>query len=172
MRQSQKQGLTGTEEQSISLSHGDLCEIMCKEKIHTAFPNVEAILRRFLSLMVTNCLGERSFSRLKSIKNKLISTMSKERLSALSILSVESDKFKQINFDELLHDFALTKARKKFCSLVLLYLMAVTISYVLANKLYNYYKGCLIKEIKIKSKTALTKFLFFSLKICTHEWGE
>ena len=113
MRQTQKQGLTGTEEQSISLSHGDLYEIMCKEKIHTAFPNVEAILRLFLSLMVTNCLGERSFSRLKSIKNKLISTMSKERLSALSILSVESDKFKQINFDELLHDFASTKARKK-----------------------------------------------------------
>ena len=113
VRQTQKQGLTGTEEQSISLSHGDLYEIMCKEKIHTAFPNVEAILRLFLSLMVTNCSGERSFSRLKSIKNKLRSTMSQERLSALSILCIKSDKLKQINFDELLHDFALTKARKK-----------------------------------------------------------
>ena len=113
VRQTQNQGLTGTEEQSISLSHGDLYEIMCKEKIHTAFPIVEAILRLFLSLMVTNCSGERSFSRLKSIKNKLRSTMSQERLSALSILCIESDKLKQINFDELLHDFALTKARKK-----------------------------------------------------------
>ena len=47
--------------------------------------------------------------------------------------------------------------------------MAVTISYVLVNKLYNYCNGCLIKEIKIKSKTALTKFLFFQLKIYTHE---
>ena len=87
--------------------------------------------------------------------------MSQERLSALSILCIESDKLKQINFDELLHDFALTKARKKICSLVLLYLMAVTIFYVLVNKLYNYCNGCLIKEIKIKSKIALTKFLFF-----------
>ena len=113
VRQTQNQGLTDTEEQSISLSHGDLYEIMCKEKIHTAFPNVEAILRLFLSLMVTNCSGERSFSRLKSIKNKLRLTMSQERLSALSILCIESDKLKQINFDELLHDFALTKARKK-----------------------------------------------------------
>ena len=86
---------------------------MCKEKIHTAFPNVEAILRLFLSLMVTNCSGERSFSRLKGIKNKLRSTMSQER-SALSILCIESDKLKHINFDEFLHDFALTKARKKF----------------------------------------------------------
>ena len=39
--------------------------------------------------------------------------MSQERLSALSILCIESDKLKQINFDELLHDFALTKARKE-----------------------------------------------------------
>ncbi|XP_077970538.1 uncharacterized protein LOC144425104 [Styela clava] len=110
VRQTQNHGLTGTEEQYFSLSHGDLYEIICKEKIHTAFPNVEAILRLFLSLMVTNCSGERSFSRLKSIKNKLRSTMSQERLS---VLSIESNKLKQINFDELLHDFALTKARKK-----------------------------------------------------------
>ena len=131
---------------------------MCKEKINNAFPNVEAILRLFLSLMVTNCSGERSFSRLKSIKNKLRWTMSQERLTALSILCIESDKLKQINFDKLLQDFAWTKARKKICSLVLLYLMAVTISCVFINKLYNYCNGCLIKEIKIKNKTALINF--------------
>ena len=76
-RQTQSQGLT--EEQSISLSHGDLYQNMCKEKIHTAFPNVEALFRLFLSLMVTNCSGERSFSRLKCIKNELRSTMSQKR---------------------------------------------------------------------------------------------
>ena len=88
--------------------------------------------------------------------------MSQERLSGLSILCIESDKLKQINFDELLHDFALTKARKKIHSLVLLYLMAVTMFYVLVNKLYYYYNGCFIKEIKIKSKTVLSNFYFFN----------
>ena len=41
--------------------------------------------------------------------------MSQERLSALSILRINSDKLKlkQINFDELLYNFALTKTRKK-----------------------------------------------------------
>ena len=112
VRQLQSQGLT--EKQSSSLSHGDLYQIMCNEKIHTAFPNVEALFRLFLNSMVTNRSGERSFSRLKNIKNELRSTMSQERLSALSILCIESDKLKQINFDEFLHDFALTKARKKF----------------------------------------------------------
>ena len=36
--------------------------------------------------------------------------MSQERLSALSIVG---DKLKQINFDELLHDFALARTRRK-----------------------------------------------------------
>ena len=110
IRQTQSQRLT--EEQSISLSRGDLYQITCKEKIHTAFSNVEAILRLFLSFMVTNCSRERSFSRLKSIKNKLKFTMSQERC-ALSIPHNESDRLKQINFDECLHNFALTKVTQK-----------------------------------------------------------
>jgi len=71
-----------------------------------AFPNVEAILRLFLSVMVTNCSGERSFSRLKRIKNELRVTMSQERLSALSILCIERDILRQTNFNELIDDFA------------------------------------------------------------------
>ena len=74
VRQTQNQGLA--EEQSIFLSHRDLYQIMCKEKIHTAFPNVEALFRLFLRLMITNCSGKRSFSRVKRIKNELRSTMS------------------------------------------------------------------------------------------------
>ncbi len=53
------------------------------------------------------------FLKAQKHQNKLRSTMSQERLSAMSILCNESDKLKQINFDELLHNFALTKARKK-----------------------------------------------------------
>ena len=88
----------------------DLYLIMCKEKIRTAFPNVEAIFRLFLSLISINCLGEKSFSRLKRIKNKLRFTTSQERLSALSILciEIEIDKLKQINYIKLLHNFAMT----------------------------------------------------------------
>ena len=75
MRQTQSQGLT--EEQSISLSHENLYQIMCKEKIHTAFPNVEAILRLFLSLMVTNAQERDLFQCSKA--SKMISTTSQER---------------------------------------------------------------------------------------------
>jgi hypothetical protein len=50
-------------------------------------------------LMVTNCSGERSFSRLKRIKSDLRSTMSQERLSGLSILCIENDKLRLLDFD-------------------------------------------------------------------------
>ena len=110
VRQTQSQGLT--EEQSIFLIYGELYQIICKKKIHTSFTDMEAILRLFLSSMVTNWSVERSFHGSKSIKNKLRSIIPQTRFSALSILCIESDKLKQINFDEILHDFAYTKARK------------------------------------------------------------
>ena len=56
VRQSQKL----IEEHSFFVFHGDLYRIMCKEDIHTAFPNVKAIFRLFLKLLATNCSGERS----------------------------------------------------------------------------------------------------------------
>ena len=111
-----------------SLSHTDLYQIIFKQNIQMAFPNVEAIMRLFLSLMVTNCSGERSFSRLKRIKNELRATMSQERLSALSILCIESDKLRQTKCDELLDDFAMKKARTILFSLNVLILMIVVIS--------------------------------------------
>jgi hypothetical protein len=39
--------------------------------VESIFPNVEIILRIFLSMAVTNCRGERSFSALKRVKNYL-----------------------------------------------------------------------------------------------------
>ena len=60
--------------------------------------HVSTALRMFVCLMVSNCSGERSFSRMTFIKNKLRSTMTDERLSALELLSVESDVLHQISF--------------------------------------------------------------------------
>lgn len=51
-----------------------------------AFPNVNIVLRIYLSLLVTNCSGERSFSVLARVKNELRTTMTDERLSYLSLM--------------------------------------------------------------------------------------
>jgi len=55
------------------------------------FCNVFVALRIVLSIPVTVASAERSFSKLKIIKNCLRSTMSQQRLSGLAVLSIEND---------------------------------------------------------------------------------
>uniref|UniRef100_A0A096MHE8 HAT C-terminal dimerisation domain-containing protein n=1 Tax=Poecilia formosa TaxID=48698 RepID=A0A096MHE8_POEFO len=59
----------------------------------------------FLTLPVSVASSERSFSKLKIIKNYLRSTMGQERLSGLAILSIENERAKKMD------DFAERKTR-------------------------------------------------------------
>ncbi|KAG0418151.1 hypothetical protein HPB47_005099 [Ixodes persulcatus] len=56
-----------------------------------------------------------NFSKLKLIKTSLRSTMSDERLSNLSILSIEKERVKNINFTTVINNFAEAKFFR-FCS--------------------------------------------------------
>jgi len=66
----------------------------------------------FLTLLVTTATAERSFSKLKLIKNYLRSQMIYKILDDLSILSIESDKADEINLNEVPRQFANAKVRK------------------------------------------------------------
>lgn len=101
------------EDKSINISFTDFYKIIIDDDLKLVFPNVEICLRIFLTLMITNCSGERSFSQLKRIKNPCRATMGQERLSSLALLAIESDVMRRINFDDLIKDFALQKCRKK-----------------------------------------------------------
>lgn len=90
----------------------ELYHILKEEHIEDTFPNIEIAVRIFLSIMVTNCSGERSFSKLKRIKNELRSTMLQGRLNSLSLMAIENDLLKEINFETLINDFAHEKTRK------------------------------------------------------------
>ena len=57
------------------------------------------------------CSGERSFSRLKHIKNETRTTMGQERLSSLSILYIERDKLRKLKFEDIIKTFSYQKAR-------------------------------------------------------------
>jgi len=76
------------------------------------FPNVEIALRLYLCMFVTNCTEERSFSKLKLVKSYLRNTMGQDRLSSLALLSIEHDKLKQLDFSDIIKDFARRKARR------------------------------------------------------------
>ena len=80
------------------------------------FPNVYVALRLFLTLPVSNCEGERSFSLLSRIKIELRTKMSQKRLKALSLMAIESDLTNALDFDDIVEDFARNSARKKCIS--------------------------------------------------------
>ena len=77
------------------------------------FPNTEIALRIYLSMMVSNAGGERSFSKLKLIKNYLRNSMGQDRLSKLSLMSIESELLRTLDFKDIIDDFSKLKARKR-----------------------------------------------------------
>ena len=79
----------------------------------SCFPNVTVALRLYLTLPVTVCEGERSFSRLVLIKNRLRSCLQQDKLNALAVLAMESDIVRDMSFDDVVSKFCHTKVRKK-----------------------------------------------------------
>ena len=76
------------------------------------FSNVEIALRIYLALMVANCSGERSFSKLKLIKNRLRMSMVQDHLVNLAITSIESDVMGDLDLSAIIEEFAMQKSRK------------------------------------------------------------
>ncbi|VVC30442.1 Ribonuclease H-like domain,HAT, C-terminal dimerisation domain [Cinara cedri] len=89
-----------------------LYRIIVENNLQCTFPNIEVVLRIYLVLMVSNCSGERSFSKMKLIKNRLRTSMTQSRLSTLALLSVESDILRALDFSQVVEKFAATKSRK------------------------------------------------------------
>ncbi|XP_047127720.1 52 kDa repressor of the inhibitor of the protein kinase-like [Hydra vulgaris] len=81
--------------------------------LQEVYPNVAIALRVLLTCPVTAATAERSFSKLKLIKNFHRSTMTQDRLSSLAILSIESYCARKINCDHLIEVFSDSKVRRK-----------------------------------------------------------
>ena len=79
----------------------------------TSYPDVCTAYMMYLTVPVTVATAERSFSKLKLIKNFLRSSMSQERLSGLSLLSIEHERAKTLDFRKAIKQFASAKARRK-----------------------------------------------------------
>ena len=88
-----------------------LYKLIRKNNLESTFPNVEIALRIYLSLMVSNCSGERSFSKLKRIKNELRTSMHQDRLNHLSLLSIEHELLREIDEKVIISKFASRKSR-------------------------------------------------------------
>ena len=90
----------------------ELLQFIQKYNLGNSVPNIVILLRIFLTIAVSVASCERSFSKLKLIKNYLRSTMSTLRLRNLAILSIEQQLTDATDFDNVIDDFANRKARK------------------------------------------------------------
>ncbi|KAL4132547.1 hypothetical protein QTP88_009676 [Uroleucon formosanum] len=90
----------------------DFLKCIHQHCLQDVYPNLEVALRIFLTMPVTTATCERSFSKLKLIKNYLRSTMGQERLSNLAILSIEQEIASKIDYTSIIEEFSSKKARK------------------------------------------------------------
>jgi len=94
------------------ISPSDAARLINNEELSCTSPKMSIAFRTFMCLMVSNCSGERSFSQMVLVKNKLRSTTTDEHLPALELLSVESDLLDEIPFADIIDKFASAKSRK------------------------------------------------------------
>ncbi|KAL4107535.1 hypothetical protein QTP88_017867 [Uroleucon formosanum] len=90
----------------------EMLNFIYKNKLQDAYPNISVAYQIYLTMPVTSASCERSFSKLKLIKTYLRSTTEQARLNHLSILSIENKIARQINYEDIINDFAAKKARK------------------------------------------------------------
>ena len=64
----------------------------------SSYPDVCTACFMYLTVPVTVATAERSFSKLKLIKNYLRSSMAQERLSALALSAIEIERAQNISF--------------------------------------------------------------------------
>ena len=79
--------------------------------LKSTFPNIEIILRIFLTMPISNASGERSFSVLKRIKNYQRNSMTDDRLNCLALLYIENDILNNIDYNEIINKFARDKCK-------------------------------------------------------------
>ena len=101
-----------TNEEEDYVTVNKIYSYMHNEHIFSVFSNIEIAMRIFLSMMVTNVCGERSFSKMMLLKDELRNSMAQSRLNYLSLMSIEHDILENVNFDSIIHDFATSKCRK------------------------------------------------------------
>ena len=78
------------------------------------YPNGSAAYRILLTVPVTVASAERSFSKLKLLKNYLRSTMLQGRLNGLAMCSIENAILGIIDLDTIINDFASRNDHRSF----------------------------------------------------------
>eukprot|EP00918_Siedleckia_nematoides_P046708 GHVU01102392.1.p1 GENE.GHVU01102392.1~~GHVU01102392.1.p1 ORF type:complete len:744 (-),score=95.20 GHVU01102392.1:835-3024(-) len=83
-----------------------------EHQLCSSFPNVYNALTIYMSMMVSNAGAERSFSTLKRIKADDRSCTGQRRLVSLTRMFIENDLLRQLDFNDMIREFAAAKVRR------------------------------------------------------------
>jgi hypothetical protein len=78
------------------------------------YPNVSIAYQILFTMPVTVSSAERSFSKLKLLKNYLRSRMTQDRLNGLAILCTEKKLLDEIDLYGIIEDFVSQNVRRNF----------------------------------------------------------
>jgi hypothetical protein len=78
------------------------------------YPNISIAYRILFTVPVTVASTERTFSKLKLLRNYLRSTIFQERLNGLVTLCIEKKLLNEIDIDTIVTDFASKNVRRNF----------------------------------------------------------
>ncbi|KAG6401046.1 hypothetical protein SASPL_137891 [Salvia splendens] len=79
-----------------------------------SYPNISIAYRILFTVPVIVASAERSFSKLKLLKNYLRSTMSQQRLNGLATLCIEKKLLDEVDSNTIINDFASRNVRRNF----------------------------------------------------------
>lgn len=80
------------------------------------FPNIAMAVQIYLSVLINrlNCQGEKSFSTTACEEPSYESAMRQERLAALTLLCIESDVLRELDYTQLINDFTELRICRRF----------------------------------------------------------
>ncbi|XP_068115177.1 uncharacterized protein [Hyperolius riggenbachi] len=90
----------------------ELLSFLQEKQLNETHPNMWIALRIAATSLVTGASADRSYSKLKLMKNYLKSTMSQDRLNGLAMMSINRDVSRTISYDDVINDFAAKKTRR------------------------------------------------------------
>jgi hypothetical protein len=79
-----------------------------------SYPNISNAYRILFTVPVTVASAERSFSKLKLMKNYLRSTMSQDRLNGLATLCIEKKLLNEVDSNTIINEFASRNVTRNF----------------------------------------------------------
>ena len=81
-------------------------KVLSKFNLQSAFPELYTVYKSLLTLPIGSTKCERTFSKLKFVKNNLRSTMGQKRLNSLMVINVERDLTKALDYEKVIISFA------------------------------------------------------------------